>query len=535
MLLIATVAGCGVSASAQQTPRLVVQIVVSSLGSEDIDHYIDQCDEGGFRHLLERGISYERAAYNYQQTLTPTALATLTTGALPSTHGVVTSHWYDYIDNRRLTLIEDKSVVGLEYHTGGGNFSPRQLVAPAISESLGEYSPESHIVTIALEPESAIVMGGKAGLTFWMNSDHCQWRSSSYYMKALPDWVNRYNTARSPKTYLMKYWTTLLDGENYRNRRCAEVLLSRLGNQKKSIADQFRKIEHDIDLTKEYNQMRYTPAGSSALVGFTKLAMAQLELGKDEHPDLLNICFDSPRYIAEAFGPESVEAEDMFYRLDRDLAELFKFIYQQVKEEEVVILLTSDHGTSPSYDRERGVDERFNVPQFKMLLETFLDARYGKGPTDWVLGYENQMVWLNHNLIYEKRLSLSDIQNEAATFAMQFRGVSHALSGTALRTSYFGNGYAERMQNSFYPRRSGDVVINLMPGRIEKREGVRSSSGSMYGYDRRVPLIIKGPTTSQQRINRPVEMESIAPTVARILGIPSPAAAEAEPLHEFTE
>ncbi len=537
LLLVGVVEVAGVSvARAEERPRLVVQIVVGSLRAEDIDRYIDRCEEGGFRLLLEEGICYEGAAYNYQQTLTPTALATLTTGSLPATHGVVTSHWYDYIDNRRISLVEDKSVVGLEYHTGGGNFSPRQLVAPAISESLRDSSPESRTVTIALEPESAIVMGGKAGICFWMNSDHCQWRSSSYYLSALPDWVNRYNTARSPMTYLMKYWTTLYDGEVYKNRRCAEVLLSRLGKGQKSIADQFQMIKHEIDLGKEYNRMRYTPAGCSALVGFTKLALAQLELGKDEHPDLLNICFDSPRYIAEAFGPESVEAEDMFYRLDRELCELIRYIRAQVGEERVAFVLTADHGTSPSYDRAGGGDEqRFNIPQFEMLLETFLDARYGKCPTDWVLGYEDQTVWLNHNLIYEKRLSLSEIQNEAAAFAMQFRGVSHALSGTALRSSYFGSGYAERMQNSFYPRRSGDVVLNLMPGWIEKREGVRSSSGSMYGYDRHVPLIFLLPNTPAQRITRSVKMESVAPTVAHILGIPSPATSEGEPLSEITQ
>lgn len=75
---------------------------------------------------------------------------------------------------------------------------------------------------------------------------------------------------------------------------------------------------------------------------------------------------------------------------------------------------------------------------------------------------------------------------------MQFRGVSHALSSTAMRSSYFGSGYGEKMQNSFYPRRSGDVVVNLMPGCIEERPDVRSKSGSMYGYDTTVPLVLYG-------------------------------------------
>ena len=134
--------------------------------------------------------------------------------------------------------------------------------------------------------------------------------------------------------------------------------------------------------------------------------------------------------------------------------------------------------------------------------------------------------------MYEKDLSLADIQNEVAAFAMQFRGVSHALSATAMRTSYFGSGYARKMQNSFYPRRSGDVIINLMPGWIEEHDHKRSSSGSMYGYDTRVPLIFYGAGILPRQIDRPVDMTAVAPTPCRLFGIEAPAASEGTVLEE---
>ena len=137
--------------------------------------------------------------------------------------------------------------------------------------------------------------------------------------------------------------------------------------------------------------------------------------------------------------------------------------------------------------------------------------------------------------MYEKDLSLADIQNEVATFAMQFRGVSHALSATAMRTSYFGSGYARKMQNSFYPRRSGDVIINLMPGWIEEHDHKRSSSGSMYGYDTEVPLVFYGKGAGMQRVNRRVDMTAVAPTLARLAGIREPAASEGGVLEEIAE
>ena len=118
---------------------------------------------------------------------------------------------------------------------------------------------------------------------------------------------------------------------------------------------------------------------------------------------------------------------------------------------------------------------------------------------------------------------------------MQFRGVSHALSSTAMRSSYFGSGYGEKMQNSFYPRRSGDVVINLMPGCIEERPNVRSKSGSMYGYDTTVPLLFYGGGIPARKIGRQVDMTAVAPTLAYLLNIPEPAASEGAVLEEFRE
>jgi len=154
---------------------------------------------------------------------------------------------------------------------------------------------------------------------------------------------------------------------------------------------------------------------------------------------------------------------------------------------------------------------------------------------NWVLEYEDKCLYLNHNLIYERGLNLADVQNEVAIFAMQFRGVSHALSATAMRTSYFGSGYARKMQNSFYPRRSGDVIMNLMPGWIEENDRCASSSGSMYGYDTQVPLVFYGFGAGPLRVKRRVDMTAVAPTVARVLEITEPAASEGEVLPEIID
>ena len=109
------------SAAAAPRPRLIVQIVVGSMRAEDLDRYAGQFGEGGFRRLTEGGTVYSDARYDYQQTLTPVSLATLTTGAQPSMHGVVGTRWRDYVDNRPVELVAGRQGPG-----------PYHLIAPTL-------------------------------------------------------------------------------------------------------------------------------------------------------------------------------------------------------------------------------------------------------------------------------------------------------------------------------------------------------------------------------------------------------------------
>lgn len=515
VILLAIAALAALSAQAAQ-PRLIVQIVVGSMRAGDLERYAENYGEGGLRRLLDGGTVYTDARYDYLQTTTPVSLATLTTGALPATHGVVGASWQDYTANETVGLIEGRKGPG-----------PYHLIAPTLGETLAQQAPGSRTVTVAAEAESAVVMGGRTADVFWLG-EQCEWATSPFYAAEVPDWVGRGNRERYNLSYIPGEWRTLLERSRYRNTRHWDIVLA--GRNRR---DKDQPGEGLLRPANDRERLLYTPAGNSAVLGFAKQVIAQYRLGEDAVPDLLNVCLDSSRRILEVYGPESVEAEDMFYRLDRDLADFLTYVFAQVRNGEATVVLTSDHGTSPSYDAGATEADRFNGRQFEVIVNGFLNVRYGMG--DWVLNYEDKCLWLNHNLIYERGLDLAAVQNEVAIFAMQFGGVSHALSSTAMRTSYFGSGYARRMQNSFYPRRSGDVVLNLMPGWIEERDRCRSLPGSMYGYDTGVPLIFYGSGAGPQRIRRRVELTAVAPTLARLAGVAEPAASEGEPLPEIVD
>ncbi len=505
---------------AAERPTLVINIVVSSMHADDLQRYADGFGAGGFKRLSEGGALFTESRYNYMQTTTPVSLATLTTGALPSTHGIVSHRWSDYIDSKMVDLTLDKSVKGVEQREGKGCHSPRNLIAPTLTDAAYKADSCSRIITIATDPVSSVVMGGKRGYAFWIDEERCHWTTSSFYTPYLPSWVKDYNSENMPALFGENVWKSTYTADRYINSRKSTITFTDAVTTKSP-----RKSSTTGEFINNIGKVTRTPMGNTAILDFAKYAVTSLNLGKDKHTDILNIVLDPSRNIASRYGNESVEYEDMLYALDRDLAAFLGYVRTFVKNDEsLLIVLTSDHGTSPAYNHDKSHKERFNVRQFEVIVNAFLSAKYGQG--EWILGYIDHSIYINHNLVYEKHLSIADVQNEVATFAMQFRGVSHALSSTAMRMSYFGSGYAQKMQNSFYPRRSGDVIINLMPEWIELRDEVVSMSGSMYGYDTHVPLIFWGAGITPQRINEPVCMTSVAPTTARIMGIAEPAASE---------
>ena len=121
-----------ITARAKTTPRLVVNIVISSMNANDLERYAGNFSSTGIRRLINGGQSFTNATYDYMQTSTPTSLATLSTGATPSTHGVVSDRWFDYVTNQHVLLINDDEEHSVKFSSGSGNYSPRNLMAQSL-------------------------------------------------------------------------------------------------------------------------------------------------------------------------------------------------------------------------------------------------------------------------------------------------------------------------------------------------------------------------------------------------------------------
>ena len=496
-------------------PRLVVNIVVGGLSHDRLESFRAGLSGEGFVRFAASGVDFGSAHYGYMQTLSATGLATITTGVNPSMHGVVAEAWIDYVTGSRVTLADDPGALGVGGDAGREGYGPGHVVMPTLGDKLLASSPGSRVVSIAADPVSAVVAAGQSGTAWWMDSQRAVWVSSTAYVERLPDWVAAYNTERLANLYVETGWTPARPVRSYINAQNtifggdgggSRILTFRRGN------------------TPDYGEMLQSPVGNTLVADFARRVVAGEGLGTDDTTDLLVVCFDASRHVGERFGSASMEVEDMIYRLDMDLGSMVRTIEAQVGGPgNVLFVLTSNSGMSEAASTREG----FNVAQFKTILNSFLGVQFGVG--DWVLDYIDRQVYLNRNLIYQLGLNLEDVQNRAAAFVLQFRGVSHVLTSTALAGGYFGSGWGALMQHSFYPRRAGDLMLNLMPGWIEQRPGVKSLAGSMYDYDTHVPLVMWGwRMPAGETVGERVDMTSLAPTLARMMGIGRPTASDGE-------
>ena len=509
---------CAVGFAAAQTakPRLVVNVVLSGLGADDLTKYAHNMSDGGFATLAARGTSYSEARYDYLQTSPIAGAATLTTGTNPSMHGLISRYWIDYTTSDEVQMLTDREVRGLGCDAGQSCFSNRHVVLPTLGDELKMQSPDSKVVTIATNPHTAVAMGGRSD-TYWFNPAIGAWNSSTAYMTELPKWLSEHNRSGINSEFKRLRWSLLFAPAKYR----AKVYSN---SSFRIISNNFEKIPQPpkAAVSSDYSSLLYTPFVADITFELAKKALPGYGLGADESVDMLNVGIDMLANVGRVYGTESVEWEDALYRLDAQLADFVSFVEAQFEDNQVLWVVTSSDGMGAS---NRDENRKFNPSQFKVIINGFLSAQLGRN--NWVVDCIDRQVYLNRVAIYGAGLNLADVQNRVAAFAMQFRGVSHVLSATAMQNGYFGESYGRLMQNSFYPRRSGDLVLNLMPGWIEAVEGEVAQSGSMYDYDTHVPLIIAGPGIGVRTIGDDVDMCSVAPTLGRLIGVGRPTASVA--------
>lgn len=504
-------------------PKLVVGITVSGMRYDYLSAYWNKFGEDGFKKLAGLGTNCKNAKYDQLITESSVGYATIATGSRPDAHGIVADFWYERLTDNIKFCIEDSSVHAIYSSDSNGHTSPSSMISRTLSDELRIISQfKSKVIGVGMNPVASVLLSGHtANGAYWYNPAHGTWTSSTYYMDSLPDWVEEFNKTNYKDIYRDKLWDTYLSIEEY--------TASMLDNNKYEAG--FKgQITFPYDLKKigditgknDYSVLMVTPFGNTYTNEFAISAIVNEELGQRDVTDWINISFNATKYLSELFTTWSVEIEDMYLRLDQDLAHLLHFLDDQIGLENTLIYLTADNAFAddPTYLSEHRVPSGyFNYYSSISLLKSYLNAIYGQG--NWVNLYYANQIYLNHQLIEDSRLSLVEVQDRVANFMIQFSGVSNAIPAYILQRNNFTEGIFKRIQNSYNQKRSGDVIIYLTQGWVEKGSEYRESL-SEFHYDAHVPLVFYGWKINRLTLPDQVSPLDIVPTIAYYLEISVP-------------
>jgi len=519
-------------------PKLVIGIVVEELKYDQLEKFRDRLGENGIKRLINEGTYFKNASYEYMLTQSAPGHATIATGAEPSYHGITSDEWYVPLKNELINCTHDVNVNSVGGSFESGMHSPVNLLVSTFSDELEMSSNrKAKVFGVGIRESSAIFSAGHAAnAAYWFDNTTGTWMSSTYYINSLPTWVIDFNAMKFSDTYLNGTWNLFRPAKDY-----VDCLPDSNGfeagfNGINYFPYDLKKLrsKNEFNSKNDYSLLRETPFGNSLTTDFAIRLIKNERLGKDDVTDYLSICYSATDYIGHRFGPSSVEMGDAILRLDDDIKNLLTFLNDSIGKKNVLIYFTAAHGISeiPTVlEKNRIPSGYFQQNQALQLLRSYLNAVYGEG--DWVKGYSERQIFLNRTLIEDARLSLDDVQKKVARFLVQFTGVEAAYPYSAFEANDFGNGNLKRIINNFSPQRSGDVIVTLNPGWVEKGTDYVTNHNSPWEYDSHVPLIWYGWTVNKATVTRQVNMTDIAATLSTLCKVPYPNACTGEPMFEL--
>ncbi|MDE7407943.1 MAG: hypothetical protein K2M76_05935, partial [Muribaculaceae bacterium] len=281
------------------------------------------------------------------------------------------------------------------------------------------------------------------------------------------------------------------------------------------------------------NKDRYRWYKRSAQVNTEVTDMAleyitDLRMGRREVMDMLNIGYTVQPYPGARDSDTRLETMDAYLRLDRDLERLFRALDSAVGNDNVMVFMAG----TPEMSCDRADDPRWNIPYGEFspkkamtLLRMYLIALHGNG--EWVMGYHDRQFFLNEALIREKDLDIRAIRAESAAFLERMSGVSQAWTIDDAQSGHIGV-RPDMLRRNTSVKLAGDVFISVNPGWeiYDDTQNGRTTRRLYRAMPTTAPVYIMMPGFESSRIETPVDVLSVAPTIARILRIRLPNAAE---------
>lgn len=504
----------------EQKYTLVLFLSIDQLRYDYLTRFQDLFT-GGFRTLLHSGAVFTNARYHNAVTETGPGHATLATGRYPSHSGAVANHWYDSNQKKGVNVVDDpdQRPVGGE----GRGASPVHLIGDTIGDALKQHSPETRVIGLSMKDRSAVLMAGHLGDgAFWYDSGSGKFITSTYYMKELPGWLEKWNNEGVAKQFQGHDWNRLMsDSSTYDTYAGPDAEEGESDRIHTTFPHPLGLI--GLDPAVYYRSLWNFTYADEMTLSLAMEAIRANELGTRNVIDLLAIGFSATDSIGHIYGPQSQELMDQLLRLDGYLGRLFAEIDSRIGLSRTLIVLSSDHGVMPLVEtlQKKGIKaQRINPEVFQQPVQEALEHKF---PTanNLIAGYDPPHFYLNLDQIRTSGLNRADVENEVKEALMKSGLVEAAYSYVDLeKTERPGDSNFVLFHNNFFPSRTPHVFAAIKPYIYVSDFPGGTGHGTQHDYDRHVPIIFMGEGIRPGSYDIACGPHDIAPTIASLLGLP---------------
>ncbi|MEO3405117.1 alkaline phosphatase PafA [Mucilaginibacter sp. CAU 1740] len=504
-------------------PKLVVGLVVDQMRWDYLYRYYDRYQAGGFKRMLNEGFTCENTNIDYIPTVTAAGHTCIYTGSVPSIHGIAGNDFIVQATGKSMYCTDDSTVVAVGSTSKAGQMSPRNLLVTTVTDELRLATNfRSKVIGIALKDRGGILPAGHtANAAYWFDDASGNWITSTYYMTGLPAWITKFNDQKIPEKYLKQDWNTLYPVNTY--------LQSATDNSPK-YEGKFAGTEAPTMPVKtselykgRMGMIRSTPYGNSMTLDLAKAAVEGEQLGKNTVTDFLAVSLSSTDYIGHQFGPNSVEIEDTYLRLDRDLASFFNYLDATLGKGNYSVFLSADHGAAHNANFLKD----HNVPAgiwddaaTQKEMNALLNDKYKIN--NLVISMDNYQVNLNNIAIKKAGISEDAIKADCIQYLQKTPAVEYAVDMQRVNPVTIPEELRIRIINGYNAEHSGVIQIVLKPGWYSGHGATGTTHGTWSPYDTHIPLVFMGWGIKHGSLTRQTHMTDIAPTVASLLHIQAP-------------
>jgi arylsulfatase A-like enzyme len=298
------------------------------------------------------------------------------------------------------------------------------------------------------------------------------------------------------------------------------------GNVLKTTAPQTSKAYYEV--------VGATPFANDYELEFARQLVMEEHLGKGQATDLLSVSLSANDILGHQVGPDSPQMKAMALALDRQLADFFAFLGQQVGLANVWIALSADHGVSPL----PAVASKLHIPadgldgrKLRDQLNDLLTAQLSPGHnTEYVKALDYPTAWLDDTAFAPVRMKEAEAEH-AVGEALKEIGLRGYYTRAQLAQGAASDTEVGRQFLHSYAPTGGWYVLGIPPPyTVGSLTG--TDHASPYSYDTHVPLAFYGLAFQAGIYRGHSEPVDLAVTLASLLGINAPSSATGRVLTE---